>query len=1754
MAAYQRHHTGFHRTPAFHQKRPQSYGSHGRTQFQSLQWQRQRQQKPLPEVPHRPSQFVVLLERSGGRGHGGDALGDIPLGDVEDLIADCPAPAKSTSVYASGAVAASLLFSGWGDALDAVVYFWGRRLDGAHTMCPRVSSVPLGDNEREAEDRRLRALFAGHARGLLSCGAVRRCQQRMEELSSSIGKLSEAMRGHSRLAVFHERMARRKRLEAEREMVEQRLEEFQAGLCCILSRLGEPAEAAMCDEAGEAKVLRFQGQLDWSIIHRLMVRECRRLEQGLPIYSCRRKILKAVSSNQVVLLIGETGCGKSTQLVQFLADAGMTANGSVICTQPRKIAAISLSKRVGEECYGCFPDCFVTSNVTYASTKDFNSRVVFTTDHYFLQHCMDNKNLSGISYVIVDEAHERSLNTDLILALLKKQLLEKMDLRLIIMSATADANKLAEYFFDCSTLHVKGRSFPVEVKYVPDISADASLIQFSKCISGSCADYVLDVVKMVYRIHSMEEDGAILAFLTSQMEVEWACEKFQSSSAVVLPLHGKLSYEEQFRVYQNYTGKRKIIFSTNIAETSLTIPGVKFVVDSGLVKECRFEPSSGMNTLKVCRISQSSAKQRAGRAGRTNAGKCYRLYQESDFQSMTLHQEPEIRKVHLGISVLRILALGIKNVQEFDFVDAPSLKSVEAAIQNLVQLGAIVRTEGGFELTNTGCCLVKLGIEPRLGKMILNCHELQLSKEGVILAAVMTNASSIFFRVGSHEEKLKADRLKIPFCHRDGDLFTLLSVYKEWECIQESKNKWCCQNSINAKSMRRCQETVTDLVNCLFHELNIIVPMYWKWDAEESLEYDKLLKKVILSSLPGNVAMFTGCDQLGYEVALTGQHLQLHPSCSLLIYGEKPGWVVFGEILSTVKQYLICVTAIDPDCLHTIHPPPLFDVSYLEKKRMLRNVIIGVSHTVLRRLCGKANYNLQCLISRVQKTCLNARITIEVDFDRRVIQLYAPPNDVEKASSLINDALDYEIKCLRDECIEKCLFRGGPHVPPSKALFGAGAEIKHLELDRRYLTVEVYHPNALSLDDKEFLMMVDQYVSGIAGFHKQTSNGEVASDSGKWGKITFLSPEDAEKAVALLNNLEFHGSLLSVHPVKSVSGGDSITFPAVTAKVCWPRRPSKGVALIRCKSEDSHFIVEDCAHLIIGGNFVRCEVSTKSLGCVFMGGLNKHTTEDEILDALRSTTRRKIIDVHLLRGEAVDQPSVAACKEALLKEISPFMCAKLHLSHTCRVQVFEPEPKEYLMRALIVFDGSLHLEAAMALDHLNGMVLPGCQYWQKIQCQQVFRSSLSCPAYVYRVIGGQLDALLDKFNQQKGVWLNLEKKDNGLYRVRMSAKGTRTIAELRRPLEKLMKGKTVNHPALTPSVIQLLFSRDGVALMKSLEQESRTHILCDKQNLNIRIFGSSMEVAAVENKLVQTLVSLHENKQLEICLRGGNLPPNLMKEVVRRFGPDLEELKQQVQGANFLLNTRRHILSIQGSKEHRTKVEEIINDVVRSIDTGIQVEQRSETACAICLCDLEEPHQLEICGHLFCRGCLIEQFESAIRSRDGFPLCCSQEGCRSPVLLVDLRSLLTNDKLEELFRASVAAFVASSGGTYRFCPSPDCPGVYRVTELDAAAGLYACSVCLTETCTKCHLEYHPWVSCERYREFKDNPDVSLEEWRTGKTNVKDCPACGHTIEKTEGCNHIECRCGKHICWECLEQFESSDDCYAHLRLVHQPIV
>ncbi|GJS09143.1 ATP-dependent RNA helicase DEAH11, chloroplastic-like protein [Tanacetum coccineum] len=878
--------------------------------------------------------------------------------------------------------------------------------------------------------------------------------------------------------------------------------------------------------------------------------------------------------------------------------------------------------------------------------------------------------------------------------------------------------------------------------------------------------------------------------------------------------------------------------------------------------------------------------------------------------------------------------------------------AIETAVKSLIQLGAVILENGVHKLTKDGKMLVKLGIEPRLGKMILKSFENRLGREGLVLAAVMANSSSIFCRVGNEEDKQKSDCLKVQFCHKSGDLFTLLSVYRKWECVpRDQRNQWCWVNSINAKSMRRCQEAVQEMEICLQQELNIIIPTYWRWNPEVNTDSDKILKEIILSALAENVAMYTGNDNLGYEVASTGSHVQLHPSCSLLMFGERPNWVVFGEIIAMPNQYLVCVTSIDFDSLKNLSPPP-FDISQIDSRKLQLKVLTGFGTTLLKRFCGKSNSGLRYIQSHIRDTINDDRVKLEVSVDHNEVNIFASSEHMERVCEFVNSVLEREAKWLHNECLEKCLYPGR-HVSPPVALFGAGAEIKHLELEKKCLTS-----------------------IGSVGLVK-------IQDNEKWGRVTFLTPETAEKATKL-TPIEFKGLSLKIVPSRSTFGGDNkfLSFPAVKAKVSWPRRRTKGYAFVKCNPDD-------------------VSRPLKSTDSVMLYVLEVDLFEAELFDALITKTNRKILSVWLPRGVVVENPPLLALEEALLRELSLLMPVGNSKNECVSVHIFPGEPIDYFMKAEISFDGSLLLEAAKALEQIDGKALRG-------------------------------------FGEEKraefGAEFYTDRNENGSYRVKISAKATKIMAESRRPLEQLMNGRTIIDARLTPSVLQLIFSRDGFSLQKSIQRETGTFFLFDRHNHSFRVFGPLYKLDFAQQRLVQALVTLHDTKQLDVHLRGPSLPPDIMKKVVEKFGPDLHGLKERFPGSDFSLNTRYHTISIRGSKELKQNVEEIVQEVVKTTSSiPCQTCQSQTSSCPICLCEVEDGYRLESCNHEFCRGCLVKQCESAIKSPgNSFLIHCLYEGCEVMILVVDLRSLLPTEKMDELFRASLGLFVESSCGKYRF--------------------------------------------------------------------------------------------------------------------------
>ncbi|CAJ0957156.1 unnamed protein product, partial [Mesorhabditis belari] len=612
----------------------------------------------------------------------------------------------------------------------------------------------------------------------------------------------------------------------------------------------------------------------------------REQRESLPIFHFKDALVKAVMEHQMLVVVGETGSGKTTQMTQYMVEAGFARRGKIGCTQPRRVAAMSVAKRVAEE-MGVKLGQEVGYTIRFEDCTSPDTVIKYMTDGMLLRECLLDPDLSGYSLIMLDEAHERTIHTDVLFGLLKKAAKKRKDMKLIITSATLDSVKFSEYFCEAPIFTIPGRTFPVEILFSKEPETD----------------YMEAALITVMQIHLTEPPGDVLVFLTGQEEIDTASEvlyeRMKSLGAkvpelIILPVYGALPSEMQTRIFEPAPpGKRKVVIATNIAEASLTIDGIYYVVDPGFVKQKIYNPKSGMDSLTVVPISQAAAKQRAGRAGRTGPGKCYRLYTERAYRDEMLPMPvPEIQRTNLASTLLQLKSMGINNLIDFDFMDAPPLEAMITALHELHTLSAL---DNDGLLTRLGRRMAEFPLEPSLAKLLIMSVDLQCSDE-VLTTVSMLSAQNVFYR--PKEKAELADQKKAKFHQPEGDHVTALAVYNSWKHHHYSQ-PWCFENFIQARALKRAQDIRKQLLGIMDrHKLDVV-----------SCGRDvQRVQKAICSGFFRNAAKRD--PQEGYRTLVDGQQVYIHPSSSL--FQNQPEWVVYHELVMTTKEYMREVTAIDP--------------------------------------------------------------------------------------------------------------------------------------------------------------------------------------------------------------------------------------------------------------------------------------------------------------------------------------------------------------------------------------------------------------------------------------------------------------------------------------------------------------------------------------------------------------------------------------------------------------------------------------------------------------------------------------------------------------------------------------------------------------------------------------------------------------------------------------------------------------------------
>ncbi|KAG4402063.1 hypothetical protein AAZX31_02G112300 [Glycine max] len=662
--------------------------------------------------------------------------------------------------------------------------------------------------------------------------------------------------------------------------------------------------------------------------------------KSLPITPVEKRLVEEVRKHDVLIIVGETGSGKTTQIPQFLFDAGFCRDGRVIgITQPRRVAAVTVAKRVAEEC-GVELGQKVGYSVRFDDATSGSTRIKYMTDGLLLREALLDPYLSKYSVIIVDEAHERTVHTDVLMGLLKNvqlarsssvsggqglifgnknmnKLLEKENdqsgsflkkphhekyapLKLIIMSASLDARAFSEYFGGAKAVHIQGRQFPVDIFYTRDAETDyldASLIT-------------------IFQIHLEEGPGDILVFLTGQEEIE-SVERLineklpqlpqENQKLLVVSIFAALPSEQQMRVFAPApSGFRKVILATNIAETSVTIPGIKYVIDPGFVKARSYDPGKGMESLIIIPASKSQALQRSGRAGREGPGKCFRLYPEREFEKLEDSTMPEIKRCNLSNVILQLKALGVDDILGFDFIEKPSRAAIIKSLEQLFLLGAL--TDECQLSDPVGHQMARLPLDPLYSKALILASQFNCLEEMLITVALLS-VESIFY---SPRDKLEEARTATKcFSSPEGDHITLINVYRASNDFLEKRSmemntaktekvyrKWCKENFINSRSLRHARDIHRQIQGHV-EQMGLNLSSC----GDDMLQF----RRCLAASFFLNAAVKQPDGT--YRTLASGQVVQIHPSS--VLFRQKPECVIFNELVQTNNKYVRNLTRVD---------------------------------------------------------------------------------------------------------------------------------------------------------------------------------------------------------------------------------------------------------------------------------------------------------------------------------------------------------------------------------------------------------------------------------------------------------------------------------------------------------------------------------------------------------------------------------------------------------------------------------------------------------------------------------------------------------------------------------------------------------------------------------------------------------------------------------------------------------------------------
>jgi len=610
-----------------------------------------------------------------------------------------------------------------------------------------------------------------------------------------------------------------------------------------------------------------------------------RLDQSLPFYHHRDELAKAISDHQVVIVCGETGSGKTTQLPQLCLDLGFADAGMVGHTQPRRIAAQSVSSRIASELQSEVGEA-VGYKIRFSDRTNPSGYIKLMTDGILLAEIQNDRWLNAYSMIIIDEAHERSLNIDLLLGYLKHILPRRPDLKLIITSATIDPQRFSQYFSDAPILNISGRTYPVEIRYRPDMADERDRNQ---------QQTLVDAIDELMQV-GLED---VLVFFASERQIRDAAEKLSKRyqrEYDVLPLYGRLSHNEQQKIFQRHT-RRRIVLATNVAETSITVPGIRYVIDTGLVRLSRYSWRSRVQRLPIEKTSQASANQRSGRCGRLAPGICIRLYDEEDFNNRPEFTEPEIMRTNLASVILQMNLLKLGSIHAFDFVDSPDSRLINDGFRLLFELRA---TDENDRILDLGRQIANLPVDPRLAAMLIRAQQLDCLSEVLVIASALSIQDP---RNTQIEHRQAAQEKQRQWQDTNSDFLFWINL---WQDLQHQKSelsrnqfsRWCAKHYLSYMRIREWQDIYQQLRQQLGES---------KTRFNHSAAEGDTIHRCIFAGIPSHLASFDGEKQFQ---GTRNRLLSIFPGSDLA--KQTPKWIMAFSMIETTRLFAQVVARFNP--------------------------------------------------------------------------------------------------------------------------------------------------------------------------------------------------------------------------------------------------------------------------------------------------------------------------------------------------------------------------------------------------------------------------------------------------------------------------------------------------------------------------------------------------------------------------------------------------------------------------------------------------------------------------------------------------------------------------------------------------------------------------------------------------------------------------------------------------------------------------